>query len=157
VSFKAAIEKTPNLEKAHQMGLQALRAEDRRHIDAEDTRHLTGSVYVDAALQKADPHGNRWDYAIGYQHANRAEEVIYWVEPHTASDAQVKTVIKKAQWLLTWLKGAGKLLDAFEREIVWVSSGATSFTLSAPQNKQMALVGLQHRGSVLRISEKRKG
>ena len=155
MTFKDAVGKVSGLEKAHQVGLQALRAEDKPHIDAENTRHLTGSVDIDTALRATYPNDNRWDFAITYKHANRTAEVVYWVELHTASDSQVKVVIKKAQWLLGWLKGAGKPLAEFERDIVWVSSGATSFTLSAPQRKQMAQAGLQHHGSVLRISEKR--
>lgn len=155
MKFKDAVKKVSGLENAYQVGLQALRAEDRPHIDAENTRRLTGSVDVDTALQGTYPNANRWDFAIAYEHANRPAEVIYWVELHTASDSQVKVVIRKAQWLLQWLKDSGKLLAGFERDIVWVSSGPTSFTLSAPQRKQMAQAGLQHRGSVLRISEKR--
>lgn len=156
MTFKQAVEKTPQLEGAYQPGLPALRAEDKSHIYVENTRNLTGSVDVDGALQTSDPHGNRWDFAIAYQHVNRSREVIYWLELHTASDSQVKIVIKKAQWLLNWLSGTGKRLAAFERDIVWVSSGATSFTLTAPQTKQMAQAGLLHRGAVLRIPHKRK-
>ena len=155
MKFKEAVEKIPGLEKAHQAGLQALRAQDRPHIDAEDTRRLSGSVDVDTALQKKYPKANRWDFAIGYNHVDRKAEVVYWVELHTASDSQVKVVIKKAQWLLQWLKEEANALASFEREIIWVSSGATSFTLSAPQTKQMAQAGLVYRGGILRIPNKR--
>jgi len=157
MTFRDAVKKVADLEKAHAVGLQALRAEDKHHIDAQNTRHLTGSVDIDSALKKVYPNANRWDFAIAYQHANRIAEVIYWVELHTASDSQVKVVVKKAQWLLQWLKDAGKPLARFERDIVWVSSGATSFTLSAPQRKQMAQAGMRHSGSVLRIPERRAG
>jgi hypothetical protein len=67
----------------------------------------------------------------------------------------VKVVIKKALWLLRWLRSAGRLLNAFEREIVWVSSGRTSFTLTAPQRKQMAAAGLKPIGLKLRIANER--
>jgi hypothetical protein len=40
--------------------------------------------------------------------------------------------------------GPGSLLNQFERDFVWVSSGATSFTLGAPQRKKFAQLGLQH-------------
>jgi len=154
--FKKAVEKTPNLKSAYKPGLQALRAEDRPHVYAENPRNLAGSVDVDTALRPFEPNGNRWDFAVAYQHANRNDEVIYWLELHTASDSEVKVVIKKAQWLLNWLRSTGNLLAAFERDIVWVSSGATSFTLTAPQRKLMAQAGLQHRGSMLRINEDRR-
>lgn len=156
MTFKNAIAKTPHLKSAWCTGLQALRAEDKPHIVAEDTRKLTGSVDVDTAYQKVEPQSNRWDFGIAYQHTNRTSEVVYWVELHTASDSQVKVVIKKAQWLLEWLKNKGKLLAKFEYDIVWVSSGATSFTLSSPQQKRMAQAGLRPAGSTLHISRERK-
>jgi hypothetical protein len=156
VTFREAIEQTPHLDHAWRTGLQALRAQDRPHIEAENTRHLCGSVYIDTALQQAEPRANRWDYGIAYQHSNRQNEFVYWVEPHTASDSQVNKVIKKAQWLLEWLKNGGRPMAQFEREIIWVSSGATTFTLNAPRKKQMAEVGLIHRGQKLKILDRRR-
>lgn len=100
MTFQEAVKKTKGLGSVWQEGLQALRPEDKPHVQAENTRALRGSVDIDAAFQKAEPNANRWDFAIAYQHSNRKEEVIYWVELHTASDSQVKVVIKKAQWLL---------------------------------------------------------
>jgi len=62
VTFKTAVEQTKRLENAWEPGLQALRAEDKLHIDPEDTRKLRGSIDVDEAWQQLDPHGNRWDF-----------------------------------------------------------------------------------------------
>ena len=155
LTFKEAVNRTPLLGVAWQPGLQALRAEDKPHISPEDPRFLTGSVDIDAAYLAADPNGNRWDFAIGYRHTNRTEEVIYWVELHTGSSSEIKVVIKKAQWLLTWFKGSGKKLAAFERDILWVSSGATKLSPSAPQKKQMAQAGLRQVGGQLRIPNNR--
>jgi hypothetical protein len=156
MTFKEAVEKTLQLKGSCMAGLRALRAQDRRHIEAEDTRKLAGSVDVDTAYQKLDPQANRWDFGIGYRHANREEDVIYWVETHTASTSEVNVVIKKALWLLAWFKGDGKLLAEFEKDIIWVSSGATTFTLSAPRKKQMAQAGLKQSGGRLRIRNQRK-
>lgn len=153
MSFKNAVEATLPL--VWCAGLQALRAEDKPHIELEDTRRLRGSVDVDTALQKVEPNANRWDFGIAYQHTDRDSEVVYWTELHTASDSQVKVVIAKARWLLDWLKKSGQELDPFERDIVWVSSGSTRFTLTSPQQKQMAAAGLRHVGSKLRIRNQR--
>lgn len=156
MSFKKAVGKIPAMKGAWCPGLQALRAEDKPHIEAKDPRAITGSVDVDAAYRKLMPQSNRWDFGISFQHSNREKEVIYWVELHTASDSQVKVVIKKAEWLLEWLRNEGHPLAAFERELVWVSSGNTSFTRSSPQRKQMAQAGLRHVGGKLRIPAKRE-
>lgn len=147
--------KTPHLANAWMAGLGALRAQDRTHVDPEDTRRLKGSADVDRALQADQPNAHRWDFAIGYRHTNRTKDCIYWVEVHTANDKEVKVVLDKLRWLRTWLAGDGKLLNHFERDFIWVSSGATSFTLSAPQLKQFAQLGLQRKGRVLRIAPAR--
>ncbi len=138
-------------------GLGALRARDKPHVDAQDTRRLRGSVYIDEALKKRPPHAsaNRWDFAIAYHHTNRSKECIYWLEIHTASDSEVNVVLAKLQWLQEWLRGDGRELSRFERDFIWVSSGPTSFTLTSPQQKRFALIGLQHKGAILRISNVR--
>lgn len=155
MNFKTAIRKTPCLENAWAEELRALRAEDKPHVAPEDPRRLTGSVDVDNALQAQEANAHRWDFAIGYRHNNRQKECIYWVEMHPASDKEVKVVLEKLRWLKSWLAGSGALLNQFERDFVWVSSGTTSFTLGAPQRKIFAQLGLQHKGRVLRIPNQR--
>lgn len=151
MSFKNAVAETLHLENAWRPGLQALRTQDRPHIRAADTRLLRGSVDVDGALQTQMPNAFRWDFAIGYRHANRQEDCVYWVEIHTADDKEIKVVLNKLRWLLQWLKDGGRPLSHFERDFIWVSSGATSFSPTAPQVKRFAELGLQHRGRVLHI------
>ena len=77
------------------------------------------------------------------------------MEIHTANDKEVKVVLDKLRWLQSWLAGPGSLLNQFECDFVWVSSGATSFTLGAPQRKRFSELGLQHKGKVLRIPNMR--
>lgn len=157
MTFRASVKKTPNLESAWRPGLKALRPEDKPHVRAEDTTRLRGSVYVDEALERLQPYANqnRWDFAIGYQHTDRSKETIYWLEIHTGNDSAVNLVLNKLRWLRSWLQGDGGALSRFERDFIWLSSGSTSFTLTAPQLKQFALLGLQHKGSTLRISKAR--
>lgn len=155
MKFKNAVQATTHLKNSYQPGLNALRAQDKSKIKSEDARKLAGSVDVDTALKKVYPQANRWDYAIAYNHTNLSKEFVYWTEIHTASNSQVTVVIKKAQWLIDWLKNNGNPLAKFDRAIVWVSSGATHINLTGPQQKQMASVGLRHVGSVLRICNKR--
>lgn len=154
-NFRQSVECTRHLESSWCPGLQALRAEDKPHIVPDDPRRLKGSADVDSALKKIDPYGHRWDFAIAYDHVNRDHEVIYWTELHTASDGEVNTVIEKTRWLLEWLKNEGANLNGFERDIVWVASGATTFTNFSTQRKKMAKEGLIFGGSHLRIKEHR--
>jgi len=155
VTFRKAVEGTPHLEGAWRAGLGALRTRDRGHIEPSDPRRLQGSVDIDGALRNPQPNANRWDFAIGYRHTDREKDCIYWVEIHTAEDKEFKVVLRKMEWLRTWLTGDGKILNQFERDFVWVSSGANLLTLGAPQLKQLAQLGLQQKTRRLRIPSQR--
>ena len=155
MTLREAMKQTPHLQGAWKPGLAALRTRDKPHVKAVNTRQLTGSADIDKALKKAQPNAHRWDYGIGYRHTNRDGECIYWVELHTASDEEVNVVLDKLRWLKEWLAGEGQRLNEFERDFIWVSSGATSFTLTSPQQKKFAQMGLQHRGRLLHIPSAR--
>jgi len=97
MGFKNAVEDTPNLKGKWCVGLGALRKEDKDHVKPEDTSttRLRGSVDIDTALMRLQPQTNRWDFAIGYRHANRSDEFVYWIETHTGSDSQISVMLKK--------------------------------------------------------------
>jgi hypothetical protein len=151
VKFKEAVKKTRHLENAWMPGLLALRRRDRPHVAPSDPRKLKGSADVDAALRHQQPNAHRWDFAIGFRHTNRQQDCVYWVEIHTANEKEVKVVLDKLLWLKDWLAGDGKLLNQFEKDFIWVSSGETSFIPGSPKLRRLAELGLRHKGSVLRI------
>lgn len=151
MTFKSAVEATPDLQGAWRAGLQALRRIDKQHVDAEDSRRLSGSVDLDSALAVKCPYAPRWDYAIGHRPTNANGEMVYWVEVHPASGAEVGVVLAKLAWLKQWLQESAPRLQAIRKAFVWISSGKTSFTLSSPQRKRFALLGLRQRGRLFRI------
>ena len=153
MSFQQAVERTLDVKEAFRSGLQALRRRDKTHIVAQDTQRLAGSVDVDAAVKDRYQNEPRWDYAVGHRPTNLNEDVVYWIEIHPANDRAVNEVIAKLEWLLRWLKEKAPDLETMRREFIWVSSGTTSFTLSSPQQKRFALLGLQHKGRIFRISD----
>jgi hypothetical protein len=153
VTFKQAVEAADGLADAWRAGFGALRTADKHHIGAEDTHRLTGSVDLDTSLKQTSPNDPRWDYGIGHRPANLKGETVYWVEIHPANAGEVNRVLQKLAWLKAWLKESAPDLNAMRREFIWLSSGKTSFTLSAPQRKQFALQGLQHKGRVLTIRD----
>jgi len=154
VTFKIAVERTPDLKGSWCPGLKALSEADKAHVTAEDPRRLKGSVNVDALLRQKFQNDPRWDYAIGHQPTNLKREMIYWVEIHPANDRGVVEVLNKLNWLRGWLRRSAPLLHAMPRAFIWVSSGKTSFTPSSPQQKRLALLGLQHKGRMLRIADR---
>ena len=153
MKFKEAVKATPHLAGKWEPGLQALRAEDRPHVQPNDPRKLRGSVDLDTALKKLREHAeaHRWDFAIGFQHTNRRNEFVYWVETHSGSDNQIHVMLDKLKWLKHWLASDGKALARFECEFVWAPSGATSFNKRTRQVKELAEKGLRYAGSGLRI------
>ncbi len=154
MTFRQAVSATPELQGAYCSGLQALREVDRRHVDAENTRLLKGSVDLDTTLKDKYPKAPRWDYAIGHHPTNLKKEMVYWVEIHPATTGEVNAVLGKLRWLKEWLGTSAPDMNSLHREYVWLSSGKTAFTLSAPQLKQVAESGLSHKGRVLKIPDK---
>jgi len=49
------------------------------------------------------------------------------------------------------MKGDGKELAKFEKQIIWVPSGATSFMEGSTQVRKLADQGLHYAGSLFRI------
>jgi hypothetical protein len=154
MSFRQAIDQTPDLRGSCQKGLQALREIDRNRIGTADPRRLKGSVDVESRLQALYPGERQWDYAVGFSPSGSRGEVIFWIEVHPANDGEVSVVLEKLQFLQDWLRTSGQSLSSLPWVFIWISSGKTSFTLTAPHRKRFALQGLEHVGRFFKIPEK---
>jgi hypothetical protein len=151
-TFRQAVDLTPDLTGAWQPGLRAL-GSGRRHVTANDTRSLAGSVNIEGSLKRKLANSRLWDYAVGHKPLNFRGEVVYWIEVHPAYDHEIKVVKEKLKSLVEWLRASAPELDAMEGEFVWVSSGDTSFTKRGTQVRQLANEGLIFKGGVFRIPE----
>lgn len=79
-------------------GKQAIQHQYRSGIQAADGSRFCGSVDLDAAFARAEPHASRWDYGLGIQ--RNGVELAFWVEPHPASStSEVARMIAKLDWL----------------------------------------------------------
>lgn len=96
LSFKEAIERTPDISHGYREGLAALGADSKRVI-IPDTVCIDGSVDIDKETMHLYPSENRWDYAFA------CEGKVYYVEVHSAITSEVRTVINKLNWLKRWL------------------------------------------------------
>jgi hypothetical protein len=140
VTLKTAVRGTPSISDSYRSGLSALRKSDRDRISAESTRFLTGSIDLDLALKRVFPNAPRWDYGIGYR---VCQERIFWIEVHPSrSSSDIEKIEKKARWLKQWLDSDGRLLRPFPRQLVWISSGKTTFTSTSPQGRRIAQAGV---------------
>ena len=155
MTFRSAVEGTPGLEQSWRSGFQALKPADKSHIKATDPTRIKGSVDLDSALASLHANANRWDYAIGYAPEKSTEHCVFWIEIHPARLSEIKVIIAKLEWLKQWLRESAPKLNSLRKTYVWISSGKTSFTLSSPQRKRLALAGLQHKGRVFTIPKRK--
>jgi hypothetical protein len=134
-----------------QPGLKALESVDRKSISSKEPRYLRGSINLDKALKKTHPNDPRWDYGIAVRTDQEEDDRVVWVEVHPASSNHVDEVIRKHQWLKCWLSKSAPLLQEFETEFVWVSSGKVTLPGGSPQRRRVALCGIRFAGERLEI------
>jgi hypothetical protein len=140
MKFNAAVIGTPELAAHLQTRLNAISKAHQNSIIVKNLKKITGSVNIDLALQSANPHDNRWDYAIGY-HINSQEDKAFFVEFHKAIIDEVNIVISKKQWLVNWM--SGKQIDnLLQKVFVWVSSGGINIPDNSPHRRIINLNGI---------------
>ncbi len=133
------------------MGLQALLEADKDRIQTAEPRNLKGSVNVERFLASRYPEQRQWDYAVGFQPSNLAEEVIYWIEVHPANEGEVRVVLEKLRALKTWLRTDAQKMDEMKRSFIWISSNRTSFTSRSSLARGMSKENLKQVGRAFTI------
>lgn len=133
LTFKEAIEATPDVLTGYRVGLKAL-GDYAKKIEVENTRQLNGSVDIDDCTTHKYPNDNRWDYALAYN------EEVYFVEVHTANTDQVSVVIKKLQWLKDWLNGQAPEINKLKagRPFIWIPSGKNRILKSSSEARRIS-------------------
>ena len=133
---------------AFRKGLRAMKAADSTHVSALRPRQLLGSADVDRSLAEILPNAARWDYLVGRSHGGHHQ--AHWIEIHPAgSGANIGEVVKKLAWLTGWLQG--NPLAVYPRDIVWVASGKSAFTVRAPAVRALAARGCRFAGGHLQL------
>ena len=82
-------------------GLGAIKAAHRDHFEVAIRPTFADSLDLDEALKQGHEQENRWDYLLG--HSPSGDVVA--VEPHSAKQDQITTVIKKRSAAREQLKG----------------------------------------------------
>lgn len=117
-TFRAAVQATPSIASAYRPGIQALLPADRKRL--ANAEHATGSVALDEALADQHPNANRWDYGVGLP-GEKTERVL-WLEVHHAASGEADRVLKKLQWLRSWLRNEAPRLDRLPPIFIWLLS-----------------------------------
>lgn len=131
-------------------GLKAIKGEHRTAIRPKETRRLTGSVDMDAALSTALPHDHRWDYGVGLLLPDNKTEIAIWIEVHPATTGEVERILSKLEWLKVRLKqyvALGKLTAKAEENNVppfnWLpTDSGVHIHAHMPQAKRLAARGI---------------
>jgi hypothetical protein len=140
MSFKQAVEATPDVATGYNIGLTALGAYKSK-ISVSDTRLLQGSIDIDDCTKEKYPEENRWDYAFAFN-----DEVIF-IEVHTANTSEVRVVLKKLQWLKDWLNQQApeikKLKTNKRPPFYWIQSKGFAIPKTSPQYRLIVTSGLK--------------
>jgi hypothetical protein len=142
--FQGAVANSDDVRDYYRVGLQALAEGDRNRLSCQDTRKISGSLHLDAAVAQLYSNAARWDYGVGIKKTISTDRAI-WVEVHPADAHQVEKMIEKGTWLKNWLKNRAPDLMAMtqgDSPYIWVASGRVSFQRNSPQAKRLVLAGI---------------
>lgn len=137
-NFKIAVNSTEEIAYGYMTGLKALNSNASK-VCVSDSRKIQGSVDIDKYTKKLYPEDNRWDYALGYNNK------VYFIEVHPAHTSEVQVVLKKLEWLKSWLNSKGHKLNALpkgEPTFTWIQSGKGAIIPTSKSYKQAAIKGI---------------
>ncbi len=125
-----------------QDGIGAVKRIHRRYL-ADDIRPKFGdSLDLDAALQQDHPEENRWDYLLGHT----ASTQVVGVEPHSAKQDEITTIINKRraakQHLAAHLKPGARV-----SKWIWVASGKVHFADTEKARRRLDQDGIEFAGA----------
>lgn len=125
-------------------GVQALKREHRRMIADGIRDDFADSLELDEAVRVGNDQDNRWDYLLGHEPSRD----VVGLEPHSAKNDEVSTVIRKRQAALDQLRDhlkSGKRV----RHWFWVASGKVDFNPLEKATLRLADHGITFVGKAL--------
>ena len=139
MTFKDAVETTPDVANGYQVGLNAIDNKYRNKIQLSDTRLLDGSVDIDYCTTVLYPNDNRWDYAFSYN------QKVYFVEVHSANTREVSVVLNKLKWLKGWLFQHAPNINSLKasQPYFWIQSKGFAILPNSPQYRKIVQKGLK--------------
>jgi hypothetical protein len=139
--LRAALEPKSHLVPLVKDGIQAVEKGHRDYFEEAIRTDFGDSLEFDEAMLEEFPDDNRWDYLLGHTPTGR----LIGVEPHSAKQDEVSTVIKKRKAAGEHLKGhlkEGKHVHAW----IWVASGTVHFLDIDKQSLRLADAGIKFAG-----------
>lgn len=130
------------LRKQVQNGLRAMNTKHTKYLDDAVRSSFADSLNLDAALQRRHPTDHRWDYLLGHAPSRSA----IGLEPHSAKQDEVSTVIAKRCAALRHLRGhmrPGARVAAW----LWVASGKVYFADTGKERRRLDQNGVTFVGT----------
>lgn len=126
-------------------GIGALPKSERSLI-AQDQRSRVGdSLDLDEASRAEHPNSNRWDYLLSLADCSQ----IIGLEPHSARDDEIGTVIAKKRQALQYLQQHLPSNRAVRRWY-WVSPGPVRFAITEKAIRRLSQAGITFAGRLVR-------
>ena len=123
-------------------GMDAVSKSHRTYFDESIRSTFADSLELDEALRSGRDQENRWDYLMG--HAPSGEVIA--VEPHSAKQDEITTLIRKRQAALEQL--AGHLRDGARiSKWLWVASGKVHFAETEKAKLRLVQNGIEFVGT----------
>ncbi len=139
LSFKEAVERTPDIAKNLEYQLNAL-GQYSQKVEVADRRKLEGSVDIDLCTSKKYQNAHRWDYVIGFNGE------AYLIEVHKATTNEVDTVLQKLKWIKLWLQNEApeinKIKSSKSQVFSWIQTSKMLIPKTTRQYRLLAQNGL---------------
>jgi len=123
-------------------GLEAVKRSHRNYFAEAIRSAFADSLDLDQAMEVGHEQENRWDYLLGHTSSGR----VIAVEPHSAKQDEIGTVIRKRQAALDQLKGhlrGGARVSKW----LWVASGTVQFVKMEKARLRLDQSGIEFVGS----------
>jgi hypothetical protein len=125
-------------------GLGDVKAAHRQLIDGSIRTTFVDSLEIDDNLKPGRDQENRWDYLLGHGPSGS----LVALEPHSAKDDQVSTVIRKREAALKQL-GPHLRDGARIEKWLWVASGAVYFARTEKVSIRLIQSGIEFVGKMV--------
>lgn len=123
-------------------GLAAVKTAHRNHFEDTIRSSFADSIDLDEAVRPGREQENRWDYLLGHTPSG----AVVAVEPHSAKQDEVTTVINKRRAAREHLKG--HLRDnARVMKWLWVASGRVHFADTEKTRRLLDQNGIEFVGT----------
>jgi hypothetical protein len=138
---RAALRSDSVLQTGVKDGLGGVLNAHRSYFDEAVRSSFADSLDIDEALKQGREQETRWDYLVGHEPSRK----VVGIEPHSAENSEIATVIKKLQAARRQLQE--HLRDGvFVAKWLWVASGKVQFTPMEKATFRLAQSGIEFVG-----------